>query len=169
MGKWIALLEVETLQAPSRATDKTPETQERQVVGVLGVGQGGCANSAGPGIEPEAFEERAAIMEFEAGMTRADAEAAAAECLAPLVDPGQARRHARRDRLLRWGWPAADATALVERLARRDAEQDERVNCTDCCHYRPGRCGNHGAAMLTTAEVSRDLAGLLQRCPGFEP
>lgn len=74
----------------------------------------------------------------------------------------------RRARLLRWGWAEPDADALAERLARRDREHDERVSCTDCRHYRPGRCGNHRRAGLHTSELGRDLATLLQRCPGFQ-
>lgn len=74
-----------------------------------------------------------------------------------------------RERLLRWGWPAPEAEAMAERLAWRDREADDRVSCAgDCAHYRPGRCGNHKRAGLHTAELGRDLAGLLQRCPGFQ-
>ena len=76
---------------------------------------------------------------------------------------------ARRDRLIRWGYRAAEAEALAERLTQRDRSDDDRVSCTDCRHYRPGRCGNHRAARLQSPEVGRDLAGLLQRCPGFRP
>lgn len=74
----------------------------------------------------------------------------------------------RRARLLRWGWSEVDAEVLAERLVRRDRECDERVSCTDCRHYRPGRCGNHRRAALQSPEIGRDLAGMLQRCPGFQ-
>ena len=74
---------------------------------------------------------------------------------------------ARRARLLRWGWPEADAEALADRLVRRDRELDARVSCADCKHYRPGCCGNHRRAGLLTPDVGRDLASMLQRCPGF--
>ena len=74
----------------------------------------------------------------------------------------------RRDRLMRWGWPEADAEKLAERLVKRDRELDDRVSCTDCLHYRPGRCGNHRHAGLTVADVGRDLVAMLQRCPGFQ-
>jgi hypothetical protein len=70
----------------------------------------------------------------------------------------------RRERLRRWGWPAADAEALAQRLGRRDREQDGRVSCVDCGHFRRGRCGNHRQAALQSPEVSRDLAGMLQCC-----
>ncbi len=71
----------------------------------------------------------------------------------------------RRERLLRWGWPAADAEALAQRLARR--ESDARVSCVECRHYRPGNCSSHRGAALQSPEVGRDLAGTLQWCPAF--
>lgn len=75
----------------------------------------------------------------------------------------------RRARLMRWGWAESEAEMLAERLVRRDRENDDRVSCTECQCYRPGRCANYGAAGLSTAGVGRDLAVLLQRCPGFRP
>lgn len=75
---------------------------------------------------------------------------------------------ARRARLVRWGWPVADAERLAERLVIRDRAADARVSCTDCRHYRPGRCGNRAGAGLHAPEVGRELATLLQRCPGFD-
>lgn len=83
------------------------------------------------------------------------------------TDEDIARFLARRARLLRWGLSEAEAEKLADRLVRRDREQDERVNCTDCQHYRPGRCGNHRRAGLQGPDVGRDLATLLQRCPAF--
>lgn len=75
---------------------------------------------------------------------------------------------ARRDRLMRWGWSAAEAEALADRLTLNARDKhDDRVSCTDCRHYRPGRCGNQAAAGLHSPEVGRDLAALLQRCEGF--
>ena len=70
---------------------------------------------------------------------------------------------------MRWGWPEVEAETLAERLVRRDREVDDRVSCTDCRHYRPGRCGNHNAAGLQSRDVGHDLAAMLQRCPGFKP
>lgn len=99
-----------------------------------------------------------------------DREGAAAE-LAGAPGPGMhpSRFQARRDRLLRWGWPAAEADEMAGRLAQRDAHADDRVVCAaDCMHYRPGRCGNHQRAGLQSPDLGRDLAGLLQRCPGFQ-
>lgn len=73
----------------------------------------------------------------------------------------------RRARLLRWGWAEADAEALAERLTIRDREGDDRTSCAECRHYRPGRCGNYRRAGMWTPDLGRDLAGTLQRCPGF--
>lgn len=83
------------------------------------------------------------------------------------TDADIARFLARRHRLMRWGWAEPEAEALAERLVLRDRERDPRVACADCTHYRPGRCSNHRRAGLASAEVGRDLAGRLQRCPGF--
>jgi hypothetical protein len=83
------------------------------------------------------------------------------------TDADIARFLARRDRLLRWGWLESEAENLAGRLTLRDREGDDRVSCADCKHYRPGRCGNHRRAGLNVADVGHDLAGRLQRCPGF--
>ena len=106
------------------------------------------------------------------------------ELLALLKDPAQrplapawwgwddavtARFQSRRNRLLRWAWPQDDAEAMAERLARRDADADDRVSCAgDCAHYQLGRCGNHRRAGLNVPAIGRDWAGLLQRCPGHK-
>lgn len=84
-------------------------------------------------------------------------------------DADIARFMARRDRLIRWGYSTTDAEALADRLTRRDlTDDDDRVSCFDCAHHRPGRCGNHRGAGLHTPELGRDLATVLQRCPGFQ-
>ena len=74
----------------------------------------------------------------------------------------------RRSRMVRWGWAEPDAAALARRLAKRDRDQDDRVSCIDCRHFRPGRCGNYRGAGLRLPEVGHDLAGMLQRCAGFQ-
>lgn len=75
------------------------------------------------------------------------------------------------DRLARLqplGFDATEAEVIGRRLLARDSDPgDSRTNCTECLHYRPPRCGNHRAAMLRKADLSLDLATLLQRCPGF--
>ncbi len=69
---------------------------------------------------------------------------------------------------MRWGWAEPDAERLAERLVIRDREADERVSCTDCGHYRPGRCRNHRAADVGR-ELPAEIVSMLQRCPGFAP
>lgn len=148
MGKWAARLAAETAVPPSEGTDKTAK---REVVSVLSVPAKGGAD-----VFHAAHETEAPL-------------APAAPDVSPVAWSGAdiARFLDRRARLLRWGWPEADAEALAERLVRRDREGNDRVSCTDCRHYRPGRCGNHRRAGLGGADVGRALAGLLQRCQGF--
>ena len=84
------------------------------------------------------------------------------------TDGDIARFSSRCTRLMRWGWPEDEAEALAERLVIRDRNGDERASCTECRHHRPGRCGNHRAAGLHSPEVGRQLAAMLQRCPGHQ-
>lgn len=74
-----------------------------------------------------------------------------------------------RARLLRWAWPEAEAEAVAERIVNARRGNDDRVSCAACAHFRPGRCGNHRGAGLTSADIGRELATTLQRCPGFQP
>ena len=73
----------------------------------------------------------------------------------------------RVEQFTRRGTSADAAEAMADRLVIRDREQDDRRTCLECASYRPGRCGNHRRAGLNATDVSRDLAVLLQRCPGF--
>lgn len=70
-------------------------------------------------------------------------------------------------RLIRWGWQHAEAQAQADRLRDRDEHADFRHLCIECRHYRPGRCGNHRAAALCSADVGHDLATMFQDCAGF--
>jgi len=83
------------------------------------------------------------------------------------TDADIARFLDRRARLIRWGWTEPEAEKLAERLVKRDREEDDRVSCADCRHYRAGSCGNHKAAGLGGQYVGRQWAEILQRCPGF--
>lgn len=83
MGRWLALLRDESAHTPSVLTDKTPTTQAEGVLQVLSVPREGVsANSAGAAADIEAFEERAAILEFDAGLPRDEAERQARVMLA---------------------------------------------------------------------------------------
>jgi hypothetical protein len=96
-------------------------------------------------------------------------EQAALLALVEWQDADIERFTARRNRLLRWGWPTADAEALAERLTLRDRSGDTRASCADCRNYGPGRCGNSRRAGLHSPEVGRDLVTMLQHCPGAAP
>ena len=87
---------------------------------------------------------------------------------APCWDEAEiARFQNRANRFLRLAIDERDAEDLAERLALRDRDSDSMVSCIECAHYRPSYCGNYRAARLRTADMGRDLAALLQRCPGF--
>lgn len=154
MGKWLARLaalddagdEKENFASPF-----PPHFQNRQNP-VLSVLAGGAK---GGSAEISEGREAAAALPHPQGWGWGDADIA--------------RFFARRARLQRWGWPADEAEALADRLTCRDvAGDDNRMSCADCRHYRPGRCGNHLRAVLHSADLGRDLAGMLQRCPGFQ-
>lgn len=147
MGKWAARLAEKTAAPPNGGTDKT---DKRGLVSVLAVAPEGGAR-----------DSRTAPM-LAATQAASDLSAVA------WTDGDIAAFLARRARLMRWGWPEADAERTAERLVIRDRKADARVSCTDCTHYRPGRCGVHRRAGLNSADVGRDLAAMLQRCPGFE-
>jgi hypothetical protein len=60
---------------------------------------------------------------------------------------------------------------MVDRATRRslrDRDSYARWLCIECRHYTPGRCTDHGAAGLASADAGRELATTLQRCPGFK-
>jgi hypothetical protein len=73
-----------------------------------------------------------------------------------------------RARLLRWGWSEAEAERVAGRIACRGADDDRRT-CIECSNYRPAThaCAVHARAGLMGSDVSRDLAEVPQRCPGF--
>ena len=149
MGKWAARLAEKIVAPPLLGTDRT---DKRGLLSVLAVtSQGGASEFQ---AIPLAAVERATNGPDLAAVAWTDGD------IARFLD--------RRTRLIRWGWPEADAEKLAERLVIRDREQDERVSCTDCRHYRPGRCGNHRDAGMYSAELGRDLAAMLQRCGGHD-
>ena len=150
MGKWAARLAEKTTAPPYGGTDKTAR---RGLVSVLAVTPEGGA------------------CDFQAAPTPASVAARRVNALdlaaVAWTDGDIDRFLNRRARLLRWGWPESEAENLAERLVNGDRDNDDRVSCIDCQHYRPGRCGNHRRAGLYDADVGRDLAGMMQRCPGY--
>lgn len=150
MGKWAARLAEKTPAPPDGGTVKT---DKRGVLSVLAVSHRGGEReihaSPTPTSEPKGRPEALDL----AAVAWTDAD------IARFID--------RRARLMRWGWLEAEAEKLADRLVQRDRDIDDRVSCIDCTHYRPGRCGNHRHAGLHARDVGRDLASLLQRCPGY--
>jgi hypothetical protein len=197
MGKWIDRLLRKSEARPSGAPAKGDGTP---LLAVLAVGlQGGsrdfgqsaandvpaqevpvedpiCDANSRDLVLREAFEERAAIQEFDGGLSQAKAEATAwAALLPPSAEvPLSSWRNEEmvrflvlRARMIQWGWTEAESEDLADRIICATRNGDPRVSCVACAHYRIGRCGNYQRAGLSTAEVGRDLAGLLQHCPGF--
>lgn len=153
MGKWLTrLAEMESTVGEKCAAPPVPrhcQNRQNPVLSVLAGGsEGGRADSlAKTDATPQASDPR--------GLNWSEADIQ--------------RFHARRTRLLRWGWSVGQAEALADRLTCRDvAGTDDRVSCADCQHLRPGHCENHRRAGLQSDEVGRSLVGLLQRCPGFQ-
>ncbi|MBY0235570.1 MAG: hypothetical protein K2W93_11365 [Burkholderiaceae bacterium] len=66
------------------------------------------------------------------------------------------------------GMDDAEAGKLVDRLLRADRDQTGQVTCHLCQHFNPRRktCGNFRSAGVWQ-EIGSDLAGKLQRCPGY--
>jgi hypothetical protein len=137
-------------------------------------------------FDREAFEERAAIMEHDGGMGRADAEAAAAVICGEVPDPDRhcwphtkamntaeidtfmARLHLFTER----GLDGTEAERLADCLVVRDREADGRGMCLECLHLRRGAglwmCNQWQRAGQSGADVPGDQVKLLQRCDGFK-
>jgi hypothetical protein len=142
-------------------------------------------------FDPEAFAERAAIMEHDGGMSRAEAEAAAAVICGDALDSEalDSDRHcwphteawntaeidtftARLHLFTRHGLDCAQAEGLADGLVVRDRQTDDRRLCLECSHMRRTgglwRCGQWQPAGLAAAEVPGEVVKLLQRCEGFK-
>lgn len=134
-------------------------------------------------FDREAFEERAAIMEHDGGLSRTEAEALAATGMALDVD-----RHCwphteamntveidtftgRLHLFTGHGLNYTEAETLADALVARDRDQDDRRLCLECLHLRRGAgfwgCNQWKRAGLAAAGVPADLVKLLQRCEGF--
>ena len=153
-----------------RTGEATDETDERVVLSVSSVGGVGdsanlsVANARSSGARNDQGHRSSCAVDLHHVDDR-------------MVGPGTAwtasdiqRYLVRRERLLRWGWPEADAEAVAERLTMRDQDAlDDRVSCFECGNFTPGHCARHRAALLDTPAVGRQLAVLLQRCPAHTP
>lgn len=135
-------------------------------------------------FDPEAFEERAGIAQFDGGLSRPDAEALAAQGMAcdpdrhcwpntnamntVEIDTFTARVHLFTER----GAATTEAEGLADGLVRRDREADDRRLCLECSHLRRSaglwRCGQWERAGLAAADVPGDVVNMLQRCSAFD-
>ena len=125
----------------------------------------------------EAWHERAAIAEFDGGLSRQDAEALADLVCWPHSDAMNGAEldtfTARLARFTDRGLILADAEALADKLVIRDREGDDRRVCLECPHlHHGGRCGNWQAAGVAMrardAQLSGDFTAMLQRCDGYQ-
>jgi hypothetical protein len=134
-------------------------------------------------FDPDAFEERAGIAQFDGGLSRPDAEALAAQGMAfdpdrhcwpntnamntAEIDTFMARVHLYTER----GMNAAEAEGMADAMVRRDREAADRRLCLECSHLRRSaglwRCVQWQRAGLAGADVPGSVVKLLQRCEGF--
>jgi hypothetical protein len=153
----------------------------------LSQNSGGDAQAANdpahvPAFDREAIEERAAIIEFDGGLSRPEAEA-----LAGMV--GNVDRHcwphteamntaevdtftARVHLFTRHGLDNTEAERLADGLVVRDRQADDRRLCLECSRLRCGaglwRCGQWQRAEMGGLEVPGEVVKLLQRCGAFK-
>jgi hypothetical protein len=127
-------------------------------------------------LDREAWPERAAIAEFDGGLTRQDAEALAdASCWPHSTAMNGAEIDTFTARLARFtdrGLSLEDAETLADKLVQRDRAGDERRVCLECAHLRHGgRCGNWQQAGVAIQardnQLPGDFTAVLQRCDGF--
>ncbi len=134
-----------------------------------------------PPTDREAIEERAAIMEYDGGLSRIEAEALAGITPDPdrhcwphttamntaEIDTFTARVHL----FIRHGLDTTESEKLADKLVARDRDEDERRLCLECRNLRRSgglwRCGQPHRAGWAGADLPGDLVNLLQRCEGF--
>jgi hypothetical protein len=184
-----------TATLATSATDEAPTPPSVATVATVAVATAPDKAANDPAhvqaFDPEAFAERAAIMEHDGGMSRAEAEAAAAVICgdAPAPEALDSDRHcwphteawntaeidtftARLHLFTRHGLDCAQAEGLADGLVVRDRQTDDRRLCLECSHMRRTgglwRCGQWQPAGLAAAEVPGEVVKLLQRCEGFK-
>lgn len=113
----------------------------------------GAAGAHGSDDDREAFEERAAIMEFDGGMTRADAEQAAG--ITKVVESSESKVEPNRFTAPRWPFE----------------EWGDLRPCLLCRNLSPGgRCLAAWRGELRAArDYSPTFPGQPQRCIGYRP
>ncbi len=134
-------------------------------------------------FDREAFEERAAIMEHDGGLSRTGAEALAYEGMtcdpdrycwphtqamkAVEIDTFNERLHL----FTRHGLNYSEAETLADGLVNRDRGGDDRRLCLECQHLRgcgiSWTCNQWRRAGLAVSAVPVEVVKLVQRCDGF--
>jgi hypothetical protein len=140
----------------------------------------------------EAFEERAAIMEHDGGLSRTEAERRAfadgESQRKPEIEADDPDRHSwprttamntaeigafteRLHLFTRHGLDYTEAETLADGLVARDRDQDDRRLCLECLHLRgcdtSWTCNQWRRAGLAVSGVPAEVVKLLQRCEGF--
>lgn len=128
----------------------------------------------------EAFEERAAIMEYDGGLSRTEAEALAAAGMVLDVDRHswpytEAMNTAEIDTFTgrlhlftRHGLNNTEAETLADGLVARDRDEDDRRLCLECRNLRgcgtSWTCNQWHRAGLTLSCIPADQIKVLRRC-----
>lgn len=130
----------------------------------------------------EAFEERAAVREYDGRQARAEAERSASvdllrlsrtqadECHAGGWSEAEIASFSRRQALmLARGYVPEDAEAMAEALTLRDRQGDDRRICLECTHLgERGRCLAASAGRIPSADRRLEpVPTILQRCEAF--
>lgn len=181
------LREAATATLATSATDEAPTHPSVATVATVAVATAPERAANDPAnvqdFDPEAFEERAGIAQFDGGLSRPDAEALAAQGMA--FDPD---RHcwpntnamntvemeafmARVSLFNERGVNTTEAEGMADALVQRDREADERRLCLECSHLRRSaglwRCGQWERVGLAVADVPGEVVNMLQRCSAF--
>lgn len=177
-----------TATLATSATDEAPTPPSVATVATVAVATAPQRAANDPAhvqdFDPEAFEERAGIAQFDGGLSRPDAEALAAQGMARdpdrhcwpntnAMNTGEIDTFTARVHLFtRHGLNNTEAEGLADALVRRDRETDDRRLCLECSHLRHSaglwRCGQWDRAGLAVADVPGDVVNLLQRCSTFD-
>ncbi len=129
-------------------------------------------------LDREAWPERAAIAEYDGGLSRQDAETLADACCWPhsiAMNGAEIDTFlARVKQFIEQGLSQDDAEHLADKQVIRDREGGSRRSCLECAHLRQvggWRCGNWKQAGVAShardAQLPGALVQLLQHCPGF--
>lgn len=136
-----------------------------------------------PAFDREAFEERAAIIEHDGGLTRDQAEALAAEIHGEPLDPDRhcwphtdamnTREIERFTQRVEWftrrGVNPVKAEKLADQLVKRDRDGNDRRMCLECAgldsrgRCTPAQCGRIEGVQGQLEPVPH----VLHRCEGF--